>query len=93
MQSMNSLEKYIIEKEDKFHYSAMFGFNVGLRKFIDKHMKWLYEEEFRGMVLGVEYILQSIDMYLYLGEITQQDAIELINEIINLNLGSVVVEW
>ena len=84
--------KYSIE-EERCKYPSMLGMNTLIGKLINDKMPWLKDEEYRGMIITLDYLLESME-YLYdEGLLERKDIDNIKREIIALNFGSIINIW
>lgn len=84
--------KYSIE-EERCKYPSMLGINTLIGKLINDKMPWLKDKEYKGMILTLDYLLESME-YLYdEGLLERKDIDNIKREIIKLNFGSMINIW
>ena len=84
--------KYSIE-EERCKYPSMLGVNTLIGKLINDKMPWLKDEEYKGMIITLDYLLESME-YLYdEGLLERKDIDNIKREIIALNFGSIINIW
>lgn len=84
--------KYSIA-EERCCYPSMLGMNTLIGKLINDKLSWLKEKEFRGMVITLDYLLESMVNLYDEGEINKKDIDDIKKEIMRLNFGSVINIW
>lgn len=84
--------KYSIP-EERCEYPSMLGVDNMIGKLINNKLPWLKEQEFRGMILTLDYILQAMEILLEENKITRKDIDAVKRDIVRLNFGSVINKW
>ena len=84
--------KYSI-REERCEYPSMLGIDTMIGKLINNKMPWLKEGEFKGMILTLDYILQSMENLNSLGELTSEEIDRVKRDIVRLNFGSMINKW
>lgn len=84
--------KYSIS-EERCEYPSMLGIDTMIGKLIRDKMPWLKEKEFKGMILTLEYILQSMEVLREEGKLTKEEIDRIKRDIVRLNFGSIINIW
>ena len=84
--------KYSIP-EERCEYPSMLGIDTMIGKLIRDKMPWLKEKEFKGMILTLDYILQSMEVLCEEGKMTKEEIDRVKREIVRLNFGSMINKW
>lgn len=79
--------------ETRYNYPSMLGLNTLIGKVFYNHLKWLGEEEYFGIVIDVEFVLETIENLLYLELLTKNEVEQIKKEIVKLNFGSMKNIW
>lgn len=84
--------KYSIE-EERCKYPSMLGVNTLIGKLINDKMPWLKDEEYKGMIITLDYLLESMEHLYDEGLLERKDIDNIKREIITLNFGSIINIW
>lgn len=79
--------------EERCNYPSMLGMNTLIGKLINDKFSWLKENEFRGMVLSLDYLLQSMEVLYGENVLSRKEIDDIKREIMKLNFGSMVNLW
>lgn len=84
--------KYSIE-EERCNYPSMLGINTLTGKMINEKLSWLKEKEYKGVILTLDYIIESMEILYDEGELSREEIDNIKRELIKLNFGSVKNIW
>lgn len=84
--------KYSIP-EERCNYPSMLGMNTLIGKLINDKLSWLKENEFRGMVLTLDYLLESMEVLYDERMLSRKEIDNIKREMMKLNFGSMINLW
>lgn len=84
--------KYSIE-EERCNYRSMLGVNTLIGRLINDKMSWLKDNKYKGMILTLDFLLESIEILYEEGLLERKEIDGIKMEFIKLNFGSMINIW